>query len=54
MVREAGEKKIYFLFNFTGEETSVSVGGYYTDYITGESCPESVTLERNGFAIICS
>ncbi len=54
VVREAGEKKIYFLFNFTGEETSVSVGGYYTDYITGESCPESVTLERNGFAIICS
>ncbi len=45
-------KEVYFLFNFEGSEIAVSGLKGFIDYLTGESIPDEIMIEKNGTLIV--
>lgn len=44
-------KDLYFIFNFTNDETEISISGKFTDYLTGKVFNKKHRMERNGYLV---
>lgn len=52
VTRIRDDSRIYYLFNFSGQELQITIPGEKTDFLTGTSLSGAISLEPNGFLVL--